>query len=377
MQARAAIAAAISASTRASYGTAVAHYRKWCKRYGYNSDIAQITVKRACNWLAAVGAERQLMHRSLGVYRAALSTAWAESQEGPNPLSHHHVTRALVGYGKGRVVADAATRDARTSTLELTVELLAELSHVAEPGLEATPDAVMLWAAACTAVFGLHRCIELFGSTRGDRRFGISRTEVRFYLLATSAMPMAIIEERREIQSFRIPDHYTLDLGATKADQMATNERVKVAAGAAVTALYRWYRLQGQLMYDWSAAGRGPYEGVLFQVPGQVALARTRLFAVVGKWYQQVHGDKHPPKITGKMFRRGGNQTLLASGAPGQLAQSMGRWASEVMPLTYSSLSANAARSLVASRGMGQIYEEARAAAAQAISRQLCGWAQV
>ena len=371
MQARAAIAGAISTSTRASYGTAVAHYQRWCEQRGYSGKIAQVTVTRACNWLAAVGAERQLMHRSLGVYRAALSTAWAESQEGPNPLSHHHVTRALVGYGKGRVAADAATRNARTTTLELTVELLAELSQIAEPGVNATADAVMLWAAACTAVFGLHRCIELFGSTRGDNRLGISRTDVRFYRLATSTTPMAITDERKGMRTSCIPDHYTLHLGATKADQMATNEGVKVAAGAAVTALYRWFCLQGQLMHEWSSAGRVAYEGVLFQVPGQLALARTRLFAVVGKWCQQVHGGVHPPKISGKAFRRGGNQTLLASGASGQLAQTMGRWASQVMPLTYSSLSANAARSLVASHGMGQIYEETRTAAAQAARRQL------
>lgn len=371
VQARAAIAGAISASTRASYGTAVAHYRRWCEQRGFSSEIAQVTVTRACNWLANVGAERQLMHRSLGVYRAALSTAWVESQAGPNPLSHHHVTRVLVGYGKGRVVADLATRDARTSTLELTVELLAELSQIAEPGFDATADAVMLWAAACTAVFGLHRCIELFGSTRGNIRLGICRTDVHFYRLATSVTSMPVIEERKGMPPPCTPDHYTLHLGATKADQMATNERVKVAAGAAVTALYRWYCLQGQLMHEWSSTGRGPYEGVLFQIPGQPALARTRLFAEIGKWCQRVHGGERPPKITGKTFRRGGNQTLLASGASGQLAQTMGRWASKAMPLTYSSLSANAARSLIASRGMGQIYEETRTAAARTTSRQL------
>jgi hypothetical protein len=146
-------------------------------------------------------------------------------------------------------------------------------------------------------------------------------------------------------------DHYSVQLGPTKADQLGRNPPQRIAAAVAVSALWRWAHIRRDL------GGRA--EDPLFQVPGQKALTRKQLFSTIQQWHLAATGVL--PKVTGKAFRRGGNQSLVASGASVPDMQRAGRWRSSAMPAVYSAPAAAAARGLHVSRGLGDIFAAAAA----------------
>lgn len=344
--------AAAAPSTLASYATAVQDYQGWCARWRYDSSPAAISTQRAMEWLAAAGAERKLMFSSLRSYRSALSTHWANAGGvGPNPLQDPLVSRLLKGYRNQNRERDSAVREKRQETISLTVELLAELTPFAPGARGGSPDDIMLWAAACMLTFGLNRCEEIFRSTRTGRE-PIFAAAVTFFRSPQSVTARALIPEGSCWQEATPPDHYSVALGITKADQEGKNPDQRIAAEPAVRALWRWMHIRRDL--------GGGADSPLFAVPGSPPLTRSRLFTAVAEWHQQATGEK--AKVTGKAFRRGGNQTLVAAGASVPELMAAGRWRGEGMPAVYSSATANSSRALLVSRGMGQIFSSAAAA---------------
>ena len=344
--------AATSVSTQASYATAVAHYTQWCKRWSHNADPLAITVARASEWLATAGSERNLMASSLRMYRSALSTAWANAGGyGANPLQDAMISRMLTGYRNTRSTPDAEVRAKREETVALTVELLAAIEPGAPGARAGMPDEIMLWATACVLTFGLNRCGEIFRSTRTQRP-AILASAITFYDHALSALPRRL--NTGNWQSEPLPGLYSVALGKTKADQQGENPDQRIAAAPAVRALWRWMHIRRDL--------GGHVDESLFAVPGcKTPLTRERLFTAIASWHQAVSGSA--PKVSGKAFRRGGNQSLIASGVSNADCKIAGRWSSDAMPALYSSRTANEERGVVVSSGLGELYQRAAAAA--------------
>ena len=343
--------AAALPSTLASYNTAVQHYYGWCARWRHDPSPSAITTHRALEWLAAVAAERGLMHSSFRSYRSALSTAWANAGgTGPNPLQDPLVSRLLKGYRNQRRPDDSAVREKRKETISLTVELLADLTPHAAGARGGTPDDIMVWAAACMLTFGLNRAGEIFRCTRTGRK-AITVEAITFFAHAQSAVSRPLCPEG-VWQTAAVPDHYSVALGITKADQEGINPDQRIAAVPAVQALWRWMHIRRDL--------GGGVSGPLFIVPGSPPLTRERLYAAIAKWHSCATGET--AKVTGKAFRRGGNQSLLAAGAPVPELQHAGRWRGSGMPAVYSSAAANSSRALLVSRGLGELFTSASAA---------------
>jgi len=298
------------------------------------------------------------MASSLRTYRSALSTAWTIAGGiGANPLQDAYVSRLLTGYRNTRTNLDADTRTRREETISLTVELLAAIEPGAPGARAGTPADIMTWAAACMLTFGLNRCGEIFRSTRTNRP-AIFASAVTFYDHGLSALPRDL--GAGNWQCSPMPGLYSVALGRTKADQEGRNPNQRIAAAPAVRALWRWMHIRRDL--------GGKMDAPLFAVPGtSVPLSRKHLFAAVASWHEAVRGTA--PKVSGKAFRRGGNQSLVAGGASSTDMQHAGRWASAGMPAVYSSAVANEQRGLHVSRGLGQLYESAAAAAVAAAQR--------
>jgi hypothetical protein len=332
-------------STRATYAGALRHYDGWCARWRLDASPLLITPTRAINWLTEVGGERQLMHKSLLVFRSALSTAWAVAGgQGDNPVQDPSVARLLLGYSKARFTADRNIREKRKETIALTAELLAEIAPMAPGSTAGTPHEIMLWAAACFLTFGLNRCGEVFRCTRNGRP-PLDVSAVEFFDSAHASIPRPLCSG--SWRNSPLPDLYSVDLGQTKADGEARNENQRIAAKVAVHAVWRWAHIRRDL--------GGGAAGPLFAVPGEFPLTRKSLFAAIASWHAATSGGA-PPKVTGKAFRRGGNQSLVASGASIPEMQSAGRWRGAGMPTVYSSADANASRALLVSRGLGDLF---------------------
>jgi len=200
----------VCASTRATYAGAMRHYAGWCARWRLDPSPLRVTPARAINWLTEVGSERQLMHKSLLVYRSALSTAWAVAGgQGDNPVQDSSVARLLLGYAKSRFSTDKNIREKRKETISLTAELLAEIAPKAPGSRGGSPREIMLWAAACFLTFGLNRCGEVFRCTRNGRPpLDVSAVEFFDSPHASIARPLCSSNWR----DFPLPDHYLLEL---------------------------------------------------------------------------------------------------------------------------------------------------------------------
>jgi hypothetical protein len=314
-----------------------------------------MTPASIANWLADEATESGIQRDTLAGLRTGVSTLWKEQLlPGENPTAADVVERVVTGFGKQNALKEAAARRIRRSngTIALTVELLGELEPVAGGDRAVTPSDQLYWAAACVATFTLSRLIELFGSTR-VKRPPIPASAVQFFDDARGVVPRAV-RPAGEPASAKLPDHFSLFLGPTKADQLGANRPVPIAAEAAVRALWVWMHARQQL-------GGTPGEP-LFGIPGSAPLARSHLLERVARWAQIVHGGAKP-KVTAKAFRRGGNQTLLAAGAALPDIMGFGRWKSSAMPTVYGSDDAAGARAILTSREMGRIYNVAKAAA--------------
>jgi hypothetical protein len=343
---------AIAKSTSSTYATPIQLYKQWCINWNYDPNPLCITTTSTINWLTSIIIKNELMHKTLKVYRSAISSAWMNAGgQGTNPVQDPSVTRLIAGYGNRRYASDKLIRELREEITPLTAELLARIEPFAPGARGGTPQQIMMWACACFLTFGLNRCGEIFRSTRIDRP-PLDASNVKFFDNQYSTIQMNLAPIDSNWKNFPIPALYSFPLGKTKADREGKNEEQKIAARVAVIANWRWAHIRRDL--------GGGITGPFFQVPSEKLLERQQLFDEVSRWYSAATNSS--AKITGKSFRRGGNQSLIASGASIPDIQIAGRWKSASMPAVYSSASANSHRNLVMSQRLGELYKSAQSA---------------
>ena len=333
---------AISANTRRSYDAPLRRYVAYCSARGLSPLVHDLTAAAGANFLAHLGTLGELASGTIRVYRSALSTWWRQGtlSDADNPMLSTACDLVVRGIALSRVEIDKANRQRRKPAVEITVQLLQEIG---EMGADA-PDtrSVMMWAAANVALYGFLRPGELLGSYANPRR-ALRPEQIQFF-----AKPSPASGKRAPAASTpvpRQPDHFTIDLGVTKADPLGKNKPKAVAARPAVEALWAWMTLRGAL---------GPAPGsVLFGIPGEKPLSMALLLTWLADWYAAFGRPR--PRFTGKGFRRGATSSALATGADIADIAEQGRWAGgkdSKMPETYASAEAKRQRMLHFSRRM-------------------------
>lgn len=324
--------AAISDNTRRSYATAVRRYQLWRAGSDRCMEPRSLTTPIALEFLTDLCESTELTHKTICAYVASLSNWWSEALlPGSNPLQHPHITRLLTGVQRTRLPAKIAAdlRARETRPTDVTVELLEEMRpHILSGG---TLAGRMRFAAATLATYGLLRPGELLGSAQ-QRDRALRRDQLQFF-----------IQSRRVgLEPGALPDHLQINLGVTKADAVAANAPVVIAAPSAVRVIWEWARQHA----TWGMQAHHP----LFCLPGSRPLAVTELIESLEHAAGELAG--HAVTIRGKSFRRGGASSLVASGAPLTDIQAAGRWRSAAMPDLYSSAASKLKRAIVMSRRM-------------------------
>lgn len=345
---------AVATSTRKNYQAPLRKYTEWCTAHRYDPSPHLITEQRATEFLAELALTGSLSGGTLKGYRSALSTAWEESlAEGDNPLQGTHVARAVQGISRLKRESDSEARTARGVTIELTPSLLARIL----PSLSDIqfnrmgPSALnthLCWAAACVGVYGLLRPSEFLGVYR-NRNSALAAGSIKFFANTNSVLPQELLPTSGRVQDYKIPDRFTLNLGPTKADQLAQNAPVTIAAPMCVKALWYWLHIQRNLATPQQSQGGTPPEYV-FAIPGQPPLSQAHLLKTLREWLTPVIGSSF--LLTGRCFRRGGASELVATGAPIPDIMSAGRWKSAAMVNVYSAQSAKEQRAVSQSRSM-------------------------
>ena len=118
-----------------------------------------------------------------------------------------------------------------------------------------------------------------------------------------------------------MPDHFTIALGPTKADQRGTNAPIAVAARPAVLALWVWMHKRRDL------TPHPELEPQLFRVPGSPPLQLPELMEAIADACE--YSGRPPPHLSG---RRGGASELMAAGAARPIMHAAGRWSSRAVP---------------------------------------------
>jgi len=303
--------------------------------------VHDLSAVAGANYLAELGTLGKLSSGTIRVYRSALSTWWrlGTLSDDDNPMLSTACDLVLRGIALSRVEIDKANRLRRAPAVEITVELLQDIG---EMGADA-PDtrSVMMWAAANVALYGFLRPGELLGSYANPKR-ALRPEQIQFFASPSKAAGRhaPASGEHRPLQ----PDHFAIDLGATKADPLGKNKPKVIAARPAVSALWAWMALRGAL---------GPAPGsVLFGLPGEKPLSMATLLEWLADWYAA--SGRPRPRFTGKGFRRGATSTALAKGADHADISAQAGWASKgaKMPETYASDQAKLTRHLLFSRRM-------------------------
>lgn len=333
---------AIAPSTHRAYGKAVERYIEWGKKRGIDTAAQKITVQSAANWLASLGEEGELQSNTIKAYRSALSTWWKLSLPtgavGPNPLSHDTIDLTLKGIARARQQQEAQRRAAKALHIEVTPELLAAVEHVARGP---RPQDDMKWAAACVATYGLLRPNEFLGSAQA-RKEALRPEAIAWFARHNSVLPGGMLPPGDAVDGNPLPDHFTIDLGPTKADQQGRNDPVPIRAATAVKALWRWMHRRRDL---------GPARGSpLFCVPNESPLSLADLCRSIADWVEATGQPR--PSISGKAFRRGGASAMVAAGAASADIAAAGRWRSAAMINVYANAASKHARRLRASAAM-------------------------
>lgn len=221
---------AIADSTRRTYEAPIRAFREFCAARGV--PALPFTTSTAAEWLAQVARAGRHSAATLRTYRSAISTMHAESEWGdaPNPIDSQVIERLMRGIALAKAEADAAARAAKPKTLELTPAIMLQLEPFARGN---SPEEIMKWAAACTAVFALLRPSELLGSVQHRDR-ALRPAQNMFF--ARPGEPRTLTPSGGAPAS---PDRFEIAMGATKTDQLGRGASRVVAARMAVDALWR------------------------------------------------------------------------------------------------------------------------------------------
>jgi integrase len=273
--------------------------------------------------------------RTIGLYKSAARTRWAETGHGPNPWDSEILARMLKGISNAR--ADLAPSSGpRPPSLALTPDLIGRIAYLYPT---TSPAHVMRFAAMTLATCALLRPGEVLGSGGVDNR-PLLASSITFYALRDRSDVAHLLPQGADLDRYARPDRYSIYLGVTKADRTASNLPSVVAAPLAVDALWRWMHLRRDL---------GVVDPLLFYhagVPLRVNTLTGSIKAALGKI------GYRDPVVTGKTFRRGGASALVAAGVPLSVVAAAGRWRTIAMVSVYADAESKAARVLAASRGL-------------------------
>lgn len=339
---------AVAPSTRRTYAAPLRSYAEFCKDIGQSGAPEHITVFTAGEWLAHLALGGTISGGTLKTYRSALSTAWEEAGgQGANPLQAGIIERHLRGASRILLSRDLAKRAARERTIDLTPMLLGQLLPKLEESLRTAmgthnPVPLLCWAAACFGVYGLLRPSEFLSVGYARYTSFLSAGAVRFYAAPGLLLETGLLPPDHDLQDYPVPDRFSFALGPTKADQLARNDRVVIAAPMCVQAVWRWMHARRR----WGHAPEAP----LFVCEDGKALSRPQLIKQLQDWLVPVLG--YAPKITGRCFRRGGASAMLQGGAAVPAIMNAGRWKSAAMVGVYASKEAQRARAAEESRAM-------------------------
>ena len=337
---------ALAESTRRNYAAPLRAYTNFCAQRGLDPAPRAITVHGAGDWLSELALGGRVSSGTLKVYRSALSTAWEEAGvQGPNPLQDAWIGRMMAGSQRMLRARDVSARAERERTIELTPQLLGQLhasvsEHLRQGLRVGNPAPIVCWTAACLGVFGLLRPSEFLAD--GYQRFEspLRACDVTFYALPDHPGEMGLHALDSAAQN--IPDRFSIRLGPTKADQLARNAPLTIAAPMAVAAMWSWMSLRAR----WGFEASGP----LFNLEKRMVLSRPQLYKQLTEWLTPTLG--YVPKLTGRCFRRGGASHLVESGASAAAIMAAGRWKSKAMINVYASAAAKQARATLDSRAM-------------------------
>ena len=295
------------------------------------------TEEEAEAYLAALGANTQLMASTISAHRTALSTTHEKLHApAPNPWVTARTKRLLKGIEYVLAPAEAAAKMLEPERLVLTPAVLAAIA----PAFRAMgAHELRTWAAVCMGTCAMLRPSEFIThENREGRQLGT--LDVTFRTHATGRATAALSPRGESWQHRPLPDHYVAFLGPTKADQRALNAASPVSNPLAVRAMWDWMhtRREQSLAKDdlfYSNSGRLSLAHVLDRV-------RVALIAV----------GYANPHVHGKMFRQGGASHLAALGTPLSQSALMGRWRCAQVANVYSSAQSKAEGVLAISRLM-------------------------
>lgn len=292
------------------------------------------------NWFASVAESSDTHSSTIRTYRSALSLLHHESPHChlPNPLESEALGRLLKGIAREKRSCEKRAREDRVAaTVEITPQEIIELEPIARGD---SPFAIAKWAAITLGTFGLLRIGELLGQRDGTRV--LRAADIRFYLDPHARHEAGFLPHASAIPLHALPDHFTVDLGPTKADQLGKNPPLGVAARPAVAAMWRWIHTRRDAGADcpelWRSSSR------------HATLALSDLVSYLQDWYESLNRGR--PHITGKAFRRGGASGLVSAGVPRADAAAAGRWRAQAMVETYANQQSKQQRALLISRSM-------------------------
>lgn len=330
---------AVAASTRRTYASAAHSYQLFCRAQRpvpWDESAAALTAASIAEYVSSVGVEGRISGSTLSTYLSGLATWWKEEamSDAKSPFESTFLRRVIDGVERRLDELTLKKRRApaaRPAPAALTPALLLQL----EPALRScgTPRSLMLLAAAHTGVHTTLRPSELLGSKQYPER-APQAAALTFYSHPHSSAIASLASGTAP----RVPDRFTIDLGATKTDQAGRAAPKACAVPAAVRALWEWALLRRD---------RAEPSPLLFALEGTPLLLKTLLSELMQLHVTQGLG---PVRFTGKCFRRGGNSEAAAAAMPIADLQARGGWASAAMVSVYTTSEAAEQRRLALAR---------------------------
>ena len=317
----------------------------------------QLTPERALEWISYLFLREPPVGSKLAVatinsYKSAMHSRWCiELMPGDNPWESLGVIRALKGVKNLRRSDEVARKVLHPPSIALTPELIARIVPLVDPYSQ---HDMMRFAAITLATAAMLRPGEVFGSEGSRRPLHVS--DITFYATSSPGSATSLLPIGSTVSDHPPPDHYTISLGATKADQFATNAPSMVSNRTAVLALWVWMHMRRGI------STLSPVLFILKGIPLSTALITNHLKCLLTSI-----GIVNP-HVTGKTFRRGGASHLVAHGVPIEDITAMGRWKTHEMVNRYSDAASKAQRIVQAGRGLGPLPDHSCTSAASASS---------
>jgi hypothetical protein len=306
--------AAISDSTRRSYGAALKHYQAFCASAGFNPSA--LSEESAVEWLTSAAEGGSLRFRTIQGYRSAMHT-WHQEQtlsSADNPMDSIAVTRLMLGMKKVTAQGEMEARRDTIVTQSLTPGLLKALRPILLP-LSPSASQRMQWAAMAVAVAGLLRPNEFVGS------FNLPERSLRFDQCVFKGAPAG--------KSGEFSTSLEIDLRITKADPFGANPPRVIHDREAIAALWNWIE---------ERATMGDDGANIFACPEREGGAPVRLSIAKLNRSLEAAARKSgfgPMKFTGRCFRRGGASGLMLLDEPPELIAARGGWKTKAMVDVY------------------------------------------